>query len=63
MADVRALFAAATAALEDAHGIAVEGQRGDLTADEQQALAMSMRAALARQNALLEQVDAKLGQP
>jgi len=53
MKSVSRRFADVTAALEDMHGVAVEGQAKDLTPDMQGALLMSLRSSLADLQRLL----------
>lgn len=50
MKDAPLLFADLTAALEDLHAVAIEGQRGTLSPDIQEALLASVTAGLRRFN-------------
>ncbi|MGN6270268.1 MAG: hypothetical protein ACTHM0_10300 [Sphingomonas sp.] len=51
------LFADITAHLEDLHGIAVEGQRADLSPDMAAALVMSVRTGIAQVDRLLMRIE------
>lgn len=58
--DVPHLFADMTAALEDIHGIAVEGQVGDLSADIRWALLGDLRAGINRLRTICERISTAL---
>lgn len=51
------LFADITAHLEDLHGIAVEGQRADLSPDMAAALVMGVRTGVAHVDRLLARIE------
>ncbi|GAO39220.1 hypothetical protein SCH01S_28_00790 [Sphingomonas changbaiensis NBRC 104936] len=53
MKSVQRLFADATAAIEDLHGIAVEGQRPDLSADAGEQLAGALHEGIVRLDRLV----------
>ena len=60
MTDVPHLFAALTAAVEDLHGVTVEGQRGSLSPDMQEALLASVVAGLRGLNRIVAAIGLAL---
>lgn len=61
MKAVPSLFAEATAKLEDAHAISVEGHRRDNAPDMQLVLACHLRQAIAAIEAITGQIRQQLG--
>ncbi len=57
------LFAEATAKLEDAIAISVDGQRRDNPLELQCALASHLRMALAAMDGIVSQIKQRLGEP
>jgi hypothetical protein len=54
------LFADMTAALEDIHGIAVEGQAADLSADMRRALLGDIQSGIRRLRTIAERISSAL---
>ena len=57
MSSIAHLFADLTTAIEDAHGVAVEGQRSDVTAEEAIALVHAADTAVRRQTAIIRNIE------
>lgn len=60
MKDVPKLFADITMVLEDLHGVAVEGQRSDLSPDMQAALLSSVRTGIRRASRIMLEIGLAL---
>ena len=61
MRDVRNLFADIRSALEDMHGIAVEGQRRDNAPDIQRVLVSLLRMTIVAVNGKMGEIKQRLG--
>jgi len=60
-ADLPRAFADITARLEDAHALAVEGQRRDNSPDMQRALACHLRMAVVAMGGIVSEIKQTLG--
>lgn len=61
MTDTAELFARLTCAIEDMHGIAVEGQVADLPDEANRALAAHLTTGLQQARALLAAIEQQVG--